>query len=332
MVNKNVFKFVIIGVFFAFIGCATIGSYWTTVSAPEESGVVLTKITGKEDLLDTTAPFAISKDGKKITFTSWKTGNGDIYVKELGGGKALLQRTSRSEGEFGPYFSPDGKYLSYHAYRDGHWNIYLIGAESGAAIRQITTGSPPHAVYPVFSPDGKKITFHSIEYTVDQYGNPIPSGTSIWIYEVESGKLTQYTEGMMPEFAPDGRSIVFKRAGKTGEGWHGLWMVNLETGTETNIFGGEDFGVAEFDVSPDGKKVVFSTNKGTKKSATERENLNIWTVDMDGTNLTQLTFHPSDDRWPRWAPNMQSIYFLSTRSEEDKNTVNIWQMSYQVKL
>jgi len=333
MISKTISKIIMLGIFLTFTGCATMGKYWVMVSVPEESGQVLTKITGKEDLVDTTAPFAISKDGGKIAFTSWKTGNGDVYVKELAGGKALLQRTSRSEGEFGPCFSPDGKYLAYYAYRDGHWNIYLIGAESGAAIRQITTGSPPDAACPEFSPDGKKITFYSLEYTRDQYGNSILSGTSIWVFEIETGKLTQHTEGLLPKFTPDGKSIVFERAKKTGEKkWFGLWKVDLETGAEVNIMEGEDFGVGEFDISPEGTRIVFSTDKGTKKSATEKQNLNLWTVDMDGSNLTQLTFHQSDDRWPRWAPDMRTIYFLSTRSEEDENTVNIWQMSYQVKL
>jgi Tol biopolymer transport system component len=332
MVRKSILKIITLGVFLVFAGCATIGKYWSIVSVPEESGQVFTKITGKEDLLDTTAPFALSKDGKKIAFTSWKTGNGDIYVKELSGGKAVLQRTSRSEGEFAPCFSPDGKYLAYHAYRDGHYNIYLIGAESGAAIRQITTGSPPDAVYPQFSPDGKRLTFYSLEYAVDNFGKPYLSNTSIWVFEIDTGKLTQHTQGLLPKFTPDGKTIVFKRAKKTGEEkWYGLWKVDLETGAETNILEGEDFGVNHFDISPDGMKLVFSTDKGTKKSATERQNLNLWTVDMDGSNLTQLTFHQSDDQWPCWSPDMKSIYFLSTRSEEDKNIVNIWQVSYQVK-
>ena len=329
MIGKTILKILMLGIFLAFTGCATTGGkYWVTVSVPEESGQVFTKITDKEDLVDTTNSFAISKDGGKIAFTSWKTGNGDIYVKELAGGKALLQRTSRSEGEFGPCFSPDGKNLAYYAYRDGHWNIYLIGAESGAAIRQITTGSPPDAVNPVFSPDGKKIAFNSLEYILDQYGNKTLSGFSIWVFEPESGKLAQYTEGGMPRFTPDGKSIVFKRAKKTGEErYYGLWMVDLGTGAETSIMAGE-FGVVEFDISPDGTKIAFTTDKGTKKSATERENLNIWTVNIDGSNLTQLTFHPSDDRCPLWAPDMKGIYFLSTRSEEDKGTVNIWKISY----
>jgi len=327
--SKTILKIVMLVIFLVFTGCATISKYWVTVSVPEESGQVFTKITGKEDLVDTTLAFAISKDGKKIAFTSWKTGNGDIYVKKLAKGKTLLQRTSRSETEFSPCFSPDGKYLAYSAYRDGHYNIYLIGAETGAATRQITTGSPPDAVSPVFSPDGEKIAFHSLEYTSDQYGNKTLRGTSLWISEIESGKLTQYTEGLMPRFTPNGKSVVFLRARKTGkELWYGLWMVDMETGAETSIMEGEDFGVASFDISPDGTKIVFTTKKGTKKSATERENLNIWTVDIDGSSLTQLTFHPSDDRRPLWAPDMKSIYFLSTRSEEDEKTVNIWEISY----
>ena len=70
MIGKTILKILMLGIFLAFTGCATTGGkdattgdkYWVTVSVPEESGQVLTKITGKEDLVDTTAPFAVSKD------------------------------------------------------------------------------------------------------------------------------------------------------------------------------------------------------------------------------------------------------------------------------
>lgn len=323
-------KIVILGVslVIVIIGCATISKYWTVISAPQETGQKFAKITEKEDLLDTSLPFVISKDGEKIAFTSWKSGNGDLYVKKLTGGKALLQRSYRNETENHPCFSPDGSQIVFSAYRDGGYHIYLIGAEAGSAIRQITSSSPANAEYPTFSPDGQIIAFNSIEYSWSESGN-VRTGEYIWTYDIKTGALIQYTEGVMPKFTSDGKNVVFKRARKTGKNlWYELWMTNMETGAETNIMSGEDFGVAHFDVSPDGKKIVFSSDKGTKEGGGERKNLNIWTVDVDGSNLTQLTFHLSDDLWPRWAPDMSGIYFLSTRGEPDKETVNVWKISY----
>jgi Tol biopolymer transport system component len=322
---------VVLSVFLLLTGCAGIDTYYQVTSVPQESGIKFTKITGTEDLVDTTLDFAVSQDGEKIAFVSWKSGNGDIYVRKLTTGKTMLQRTFRNEREISPSFSPDGKYIAYSAYRDNNWHIYLVGAESGSAIRQITTTSPSNANNPTFSPDSQTIAFNSIEYTLQESGYNsewVVSGNSIWTYDINTGALIQYTEGLQPQFTPDGRGFIFKRASKVGEGYYGLWMLDLESGAETNIISGEDFGIGHFDLSPDGKRIVFSTKKGTKKSSTERENQNIWTVDIDGGNLTQLTYHQSDDLNPHWAPDMSGIYFLSVRGEDDKETANIWKMSY----
>jgi len=311
------------------LGCASLGNYWSLVTVPQEGGQQFVKITDKSDLVDTSQPFAVSRDGQKIAFTSWKTGNGDIYIKYVTGSKAVTQRTFRPETEVGPDFSPDGSQLVFSALRDGYYRIYMVGAESGSAIRQITSGSPPDAENPTFSPDGQLIAFNSVEFSRDATGNWQRVGNeAIWTYDMKTGMLSQYTSGLMPKFTPDGKKIVFKRAAITGERYYGLWMMDLASGAETNIIGGTDFGVARFAISPDGHKIVFSSNKNTVDSSQERKNNNLWIVDIDGSNLTQLTFHLSDDDCPVWAPDGKAIYFLSSRGEEEKGTVNIWRMSY----
>jgi Tol biopolymer transport system component len=311
-------------------GCASLGNYWSIVSSPQEGGQQFVKITDKNDLVDTSLPFAVSKDGQKIAFTSWKSGNGDIYIKFVSGSKAILQRTFRPETELSPNFSPDGSQLVYNAFRDGHYRIYMVGAESGAAIRQITSDSPPNAENPVVSPDGQMIAFNSVDYAYDATGRMTRVGNeSLWTYDIKTGMLSQYTSGLLPEFSPDGKKLFFKRASAaTTKGYYGLWMIDLASGSETDIISGNDFGIGSFAVSPDGKKIVFSSEKETRDTSTERVNNNLWVVNIDGTNLTQLTFHLSDDLWPVWAPDMSGIYFLSSRGEENKGTMNIWRMSY----
>ncbi|MCS7151286.1 MAG: hypothetical protein NZ928_02725 [Endomicrobia bacterium] len=329
--KRDIFIFLIITIVLFFSGCVSLGKYWTLTTVPQESGLKLTKITDKEDLIDTEQSFAINKDETKIAFTSWKSGNGDIYVKSLKGGRGLTQRTSRQETEINPNFSPDGTQIVFCAYRDDGWHIYLIGAETGSAIKQITTSSPRNAFYPSFSPDGSKILFYSKEYTYDtQTGKWNWSGSTIWTYEISSGMLTQWGSGVLPKFTPDGEKIIFKRQ-NSGDKYYGLWMLDLKTGAETHIIGGTDFGVSTFDISSDGKKIVFSSNKGTKNTSQEKENDNLWIVNIDGTELTQLTFHLSDDLWPVWSSDMKNIYFLSSRGEEQKGVMNVWRLEYENK-
>ncbi|MEA3230356.1 MAG: hypothetical protein U9Q05_01190, partial [Thermodesulfobacteriota bacterium] len=66
--------------------------------------------------------------------------------------------------------------------------------------------------------------------------------------------------------------------------------------------------------SPDGKKIVFSSNR--------TGNFDIWVLDLKADRLTQLTHHSGDDKSPVWSPNGKYIYFQSLRAEN----LDIWRL------
>ena len=65
-------------------------------------------------------------------------------------------------------------------------------------------------------------------------------------------------------------------------------------------------------VSPDGKTVAFVLSTTDLEANTARTDL--WLVGIDGRDLKRLTAHPANDSNPRWAPDGESLWFLSTRS------------------
>ncbi|MCK4294117.1 MAG: S9 family peptidase [Planctomycetes bacterium] len=79
--------------------------------------------------------------------------------------------------------------------------------------------------------------------------------------------------------------------------------------------------VADPQASPDSRHAVFV--RSTLDLEEDKYRSNLWTVEVDGGNLRQLTSHPEDDTHPRWAPDGKTIYFLSRRSE----TSQIWQIA-----
>jgi len=327
---KKLSLIIVCGLSLFFSGCSTPFEYWKMQISGEEGYLRLIKITGREDLVDTDSPIALSKDGTKIAFISWKSGNGDIYIRPLGSGsRALIQRTFSSKTEMQPVFSPDGKQIAFSVWREGSRKICLIQAEGGSAVRIITTSTPQYASYPNFSPDGHLLTFNSYNTTWDSKSNQWvyeKNSEYIWTYDLSTGSLTQYVQGLMPKFTPDGKNIIFKRASQEGEGYYGLWILNLSIGSETHIIAGKDWGIGYFDVAPDGNKIVFSTVMGTREGTNTRVNNNLWIVNIDGTNLTQLTFHPGDDICPVWSSDGKLFYFLACRGEDKEGVMNIWQM------
>jgi len=65
-------------------------------------------------------------------------------------------------------------------------------------------------------------------------------------------------------------------------------------------------------VSPDGKWVVFGVRETDLKA--NRGRTDLWIMRSDGRELKRLTTHPAGDFSPLWAPDSNTVWFLSTRS------------------
>jgi dipeptidyl aminopeptidase/acylaminoacyl peptidase len=78
--------------------------------------------------------------------------------------------------------------------------------------------------------------------------------------------------------------------------------------------------ISDLQVSPDGKTVAY-VQRSTDLEA-NRGRTDLWLVGADGTGSRRLTSHPASDTTPRWAPDGESIFFLSSRS----GSTQVWQI------
>ncbi|MHC5074327.1 MAG: S9 family peptidase, partial [Planctomycetota bacterium] len=74
--------------------------------------------------------------------------------------------------------------------------------------------------------------------------------------------------------------------------------------------------ISDPQVSPDGKKIVFTLRETDLQA--NRGRTNLWLVNVDGTELKHLTSHPENDSNPRWDPDGKSVWFLSNRTESSQ--------------
>jgi len=81
-------------------------------------------------------------------------------------------------------------------------------------------------------------------------------------------------------------------------------------------------------LSPDGKWIAMVGNARSNISKTV--NLDIFVIKTDGTNLTQLTYHPMNDCSPCWSADGRSIYFISDRANKMRYS-NIWRMNFNIE-
>jgi TolB protein len=63
------------------------------------------------------------------------------------------------------------------------------------------------------------------------------------------------------------------------------------------------------DTSPNGREIVFSSNRITETNP--EGDFEIFVMNSDGSDVRQLTLNASDDSWPRWSPNGKWIAFHS---------------------
>jgi Tol biopolymer transport system component len=107
-----------------------------------------------------------------------------------------------------------------------------------------------------------------------------------------------------------------------------LSILNLTSRTEHVIFSIKahylDLGGLSW--SRDGKKIVFSLpslDVASVESARYRRNL--FTIDVDGSNLSQITSSASDEIWPTWSPDGRYIAFAQGTGEF--NRYYLWIMN-----
>lgn len=235
-------------------------------------------------------------------------------MKNIEGGRATVQRTfSHDVLDMG--FSPDGKRIAFTNRKQGGNNIHMMNSMEGMAVQQITT-SPLNEVGPSFSPEGNEIFFTRTETSGRNF---------IWSFNIETSLMTQYTRGFTPRITPNGESMVITRTNKENQRGE-IWMINLKSGMETLVLSDPVRGFSSPDISPDGKTIVCVGT--TLESANRPQNLDVYTVKINGTSLTQLTYHPGHDVSPQWAPDGKSVFLISQRGNET-GKFNVWQMKFR---
>lgn len=119
---------------------------------PDGSSVNLTASSG-----DDIHP-AWSTDGRRIAFSSARTGNFEIYTADADGSN-LTQLTNSRGFEEWPVWSPDGRQIAFVSDRNGNIDLFVMEAD-GSNQRQLT--EHPGDDWPAsWSPDGRQLVFAS---------------------------------------------------------------------------------------------------------------------------------------------------------------------------
>jgi Tol biopolymer transport system component len=104
---------------------------------------------------------AFAPDGRKVAFTSGRSGDNHIWIGDADGSKCReLPLPPGSKFGGSPSWSPDGRRLAFDADVGGTWHVYIATPEGGT-LRRLTSDRTSDA-RPRWSRDGRFIYFASI--------------------------------------------------------------------------------------------------------------------------------------------------------------------------
>jgi TolB protein len=158
----------------------------------------------------------------------------------------------------------------------------LVGVSSAGATPPGTNG---------------RIAFEQLVGGVSQIYTMAPDGTDVT-------RLTNSTgNDYGPTWSPDGAKVLFA---SDRAGGRDVYVINVDGTGEQRL---TTNGLSDIAVwSPDGSKVAHSQSTGPNGE------MDIFTMNPDGSNPVNITNDPSSDDMPSWSPDSARIAFMSYRA------------------
>jgi serine/threonine protein kinase len=256
----------------------------------------------------TTSRPAWSRDDRELAFTSgglFEARNLSVVKVDDGRTRQVTRFDQSAVGTQSQEWLPDNRHLivSYVASPRALavQDIGVVDVETGV-ITRLTENVAEGFGGLTMSADGNRMTATSTRslrevWKVPFGPDPLKNGRSaVRLLDASLDPMWTYV-------TRDGRTLLFNNA---LVGSRNLWAMSLDgRATPRQVTSVSGDAVTHSSFSPEGSHLAFAS------SATG--NADIWTQNVDGSELRQLTNDPAADAWPVWSPDGRSIIFASLR-------------------
>ncbi|RUO26454.1 peptidase S9 family protein [Aliidiomarina minuta] len=209
-------------------------------------------------------------------------------------GSDLRPLTDGSGNESSPSWSPDYERLAFVSSASGSSQIHIRWQDSGhSSVISDLQHAPSNISW---SPDGEWLAFSM--FTPEQQSNPVnlpgrPQGADWADSPVYVDRLNYRADG----------------AGYLPQGFRHIYLLPAEGGTPRQLTSGDHHHSGEISWAPDGSALYFSADRSDdpRKELARSE---IYRMDIESTELTQLTDRNGPDSSPKVSPSGRQIAFL----------------------
>ena len=281
-------------------------------------------------------------DGK-IAFTSWREGSGDVWIMNADGSDPVNLTQGRHASCVNPSWSPDGTKIAYLAFSDDPasgrvdysiGDVWVMDADGGNSQQMGSLTNPGFGLYDLIWAEDGSFIYRYIQHRSEVFVVALDgSGSSLmdWREAAWLVKDIPYNRGLSPD-ETKAASVVLQDS----EGDAYLYLAIFAPGEVPqpseqieDLLNRIDFRViplpdlpyqqAELEPgqfigttpdptwSPDSMKIAFSA----KNEQGDRE---VWVVDIDGSNLVNLTDGLGGD-YPVWQPVSPAATATSVESQ-----------------
>jgi Tol biopolymer transport system component/serine/threonine protein kinase len=299
----------------------------------------------KKVLTDIDSGISFSPDGARFVFLRFSPGaerETDLIIANTDGtGEQKLATRRTPDAWFFPAWSPDGKTIALASINGKlNWKVTLVEVQvadgqenalgskmwldvlhltwlrdgSGLLLLAPADDAPEYLqIWLVDKQSGlpRRVTndlnhYISLSVTADSKTIatvPLDRVSNIWVApNADAARARQVKQGSSREhglaWTPDGRIVYSSNeSGKTN-----LWMMNAD-GTEPKQLTDLPGANVHPAVSPDGRTIAFVSDRG-------QEGVHIWKMNLDGSNLTQLT-RDNQESFPQFSPDGRWIVYES---------------------